>query len=230
MSLLTLCQAVAKDAGFAVPNTIVGNTDDTAAMLLALANKSGKNLAGYAWQALQKEYDFSTVASTATYALPSDYGFIQNDTVWDRTNLWDIRGSLSAEEWQVYKSGITSATPRSRFRIKQNLIYIDPTPSAVVAVAMEYVSNAWAWDGAATYADNFVTDAYVPLIDDYLIELDVTWRFLERKGLAYAEAKAEAEDEIWYALGVDEPKNTTNLAGQQLPWPPLPTLPSTGYS
>lgn len=230
MSLLTICQSVARDCGFSVPSTIIGNGDDTAAMLLALANKSGKSLAGYSWQALQKEYTFPTVASTASYAIPADYGWIENDTVWDRTNLWAMRGSLSPQEWQVYKSGISSTTPRSRFRVKGNLIFIDPTPSAVVTVALEYVSDKWAWDGAATYANNFVTDAYLSLIDEFLIELDVSWRFLERKGLAYAEAKADAEEQIWLALGQDQPHNSVNLGQSDMPWPPLPSLPVTGYS
>lgn len=230
MSLLTIAQAVARDCGFAVPATLVGNSDDTASMLLALANKSGKSLAGYPWQVLQKENTFATVASTPDYALPADYGWIQNNTLWDRTNLWPDRGSISPQEWQAYKSGIATTTPRARFRVKLGRLYIDPTPSSVATVAYEYISNKWAWDGVSTYANNFVTDSYISLIDEFLIELDLTWRFLERKGLAYAEAKAEADDQIWQSLGQDAPKNPVNLGDDNRPWPPLPVLPSTGYT
>lgn len=230
MSLLTVAQAVARDCGFAVPSTIVGNSDDTAAMLLALANKSGKALAGFPWQVLQKEYTFSTANGTPSYALPSDYGWIQNDTLWNRTNLWRDRGSLSAEEWQAYKSGITSSTPRARWRLKGNLIFFDPTPTAIESHAFEYVSNAWAWDGISTYANNYVTDSYISLIDEYLLELDLTWRFLERKGLAYAEAKKEADEQVLQSLGTDQPKQSVNMATDERPWPPIPTLPISGYS
>jgi hypothetical protein len=230
LSALTIAQAVARDSGFSVPATLVGNSDDTASMLLALLNKSGKALAGYSWQVLQKEGTVTTVASTPSYALPADYGWIENNTLWDRTNLWKDRGSLTPSEWQAYKSGIASTTPRSRFRVKLGRLYIDPTPSSVVTLAYEYVSNQWCWDGVSAYANNFVTDNYVSLIDEYLLELDVTWRFLARKGMAYAEEKAEADDQIWTALGQDVPKGPVNLGDDNVPWPPLPTWPYTGLS
>jgi len=230
VSALSIAQAVARDSGFSVPATLIGNSDDTASMLLALLNKSGKALAGYPWQVLQKEYTFATVASTASYALPTDYGWIDNNTLWDRTNLWKDRGSISPQEWQAYKSGIVATTPRSRFRVKLGRIFIDPTPSAVATLAFEYLSNQWCWDGVSVYANNFVTDTYVSLIDEYLLELDVTWRFLARKGMAYAEEKAEADDQIWQSLAQDVPKNPVNLGCDDNPWPPLPSLPITGYS
>lgn len=230
MSLLSIAQAVAGDCGFTVPSTIIGNSDDTARMLLSLANKAGKSLARKPWQALQKEYTFATVASTASYSLPSDYGWIQNDTAWDRSNYWQLRGSLSAQMWQAYKSGIQSTTPRTRFRIKGGLLFLDPTPSSIVSMVFEYVSNAWVFDGTATYYSAFQADANTSLIDEYLLELDLTWRFLERKGLAYAEAKDEAERQIELAVGHDTPANSVNFADSISVWPPLPSLPVTGYS
>lgn len=230
MSLLSICQAVAKDCGFAVPSTIIGNSDDTAAQLLAQINKAGKALARKPWQALEKEYTFPTVASTASYALPSDYGWIQNDTAWDRTNYWQLRGSLSSQMWQGYKSGVQSTTPRSRFRIKGSLFFLDPTPSSIVTMVFEYVSNKWVFDNTSTYYTEFQADTNVSLLDEYLLELELTWRFLERKGLAYAEAKDEAERQIELAVGHDRPGNNVNFADSMSIWPPLPTLPVTGYS
>jgi hypothetical protein len=230
MSLLTICQAVAGDCGFAVPSTIVGNSDDTAAMLLRLINKAGKSLAKRAWQALQKEYTFSTVASTPSYALPSDYGWQQNDSAWDRSNYWQLRGSLSPQMWQAYKSGVQSTTPRSRFRIKGSLFFLDPTPSSIVSMVFEYISSKWAFDGVSTYYIEFQADSNTSLIDEYLLELDLTWRFLERKGLAYAEAKDEAEKHIDIAIAHDVPANSVNMADAITVWPPLPMVPVTGYS
>lgn len=234
MSLLSVCQAVAGDSGFGVPSTIVGNLDETARMLLSLANKSGRKLARMSWQALQKEYTFTTVISTASYALPTDYGVITNDTVWDRTNYWQLRGSLSPEAWQWYKSGIQTSTPRSRFRLKGGLIYIDPTPTtSTTTLVIEYLSSYWVGLAATPTVGaktSFTLDTDVSLIDEYLLELDLTWRFLERKGLAYAEAKKEAEDMIDQAIGADVPQNTVNMANSNELWPPLPTTPRTGYS
>lgn len=230
MSLLTIAQAVVSSCGYAIPGTIVGNTDPDAKMLLALANKAGRHLARRPWQSLQKEYTFSTVASTASYALPTDYGYFQNSSAWSRTNYWMLRGSLSAQEWQRYKSGIQSTTPRSRFRIKGSLFFLDPTPSSIESMVIEYVSKSWVFDNAATYYTTFQADANTSLIDDYLLELELTWRFLERKGMAYAEAKEEAEEVREQMIAADTPSNDVRMDDGYGPWPPLPTLPVTGYS
>ena len=230
MSLLTICQSAARACGFAVPNTIIGNTDVTAQMLLSLLNKSGKQRAKLPWQALQKEYTFSLVVSQAAYAFPTDLGYFQNQTIWDRTQFWSMRGSLSPSEWQLYKSGIQSTTPRQRFRIKAGQIYIDPTPTTTDSCVVEYVSSKWVTDGSSFFT-SFSTDTQTSLIDEDLLELDLTWRFLERKGLAYAEARDECDRYAETILARDVPREAINFGGNNVgSWPPLPTVPITGYS
>lgn len=230
MPLSSICTKAASSAGFASPTSIIGNSDGTAVLLLSLLNKAVKVLARRPWQALQKEHTFSTVASTASYALPSDYGWYENDTAWDRTNYWQMRGSLSPREWQRYKSGTMTTTPRTRFRVKGGLVFLDPTPSAVYSIVIEYVSNKPVTDGVSFFTE-FSSDTQTSVLDEFLLELDLTWRFLERKGFAYEEAKQEAENQIELALGHDVPRTSMNLAGDGADvFPPYPTLPSTGYS
>lgn len=229
MSLLTICQAAAGACGFAAPSTIVGSSDDTAVLLLRLLNKGGKKLAWKPWSVLQKEYTFSTVAAQPSYAFPADYGYFQDYTAWDRTQFWTLRGSLDASEWQRYKSGTQTTTPRTRFRIKGGAIYLDPTPAGIDALVIEYVSANWVTDGVTTFSA-FSTDTQTSLIDEDLLELDLTWRFLERKGLAYAEAKDEFDVVYESTFGRDVPKNPINIGIDNEVWPPLPTLPNTGYS
>lgn len=65
MSLLTMCQQMMGEIGLPQPQTIVGNPDQFAIQLLALANRAGKELAedadaaGY-WQMLRKQLVFQT--------------------------------------------------------------------------------------------------------------------------------------------------------------------------
>jgi hypothetical protein len=94
LSLLSICQNVAGEAGFGIPGTIVGNSDDTAVLLLKLVNRAGGLLARKPWQMLQKEYTFSLVNGTDNYAFPTDYGFFQDYTAWDRNQFWALRGGL----------------------------------------------------------------------------------------------------------------------------------------
>lgn len=229
MSLLTICQAAAGACGFAAPNTIVGSSDDTAILLLRLLNKGGKKLAWKPWEILQKEYTFATVATQATYAFPSDLKYFLDYTAWDRSQFWALRGSLSPSEWQRYKSGTQTTTPRTRFRIKAGAIYLDPTPGGVDNLVIEYISNGWVTNGSAFFTA-FTADTQTSLIDEDLLELDLTWRFLERKGLAYAEAKNEFDVVYESTFGRDVPKIPVNAGIDYEIWPPLPTLPSTGYT
>lgn len=230
MSLLTLAQAVAQEAGFPTPGQIIGNSDDTAVLILALANRSGNVLAQRPWERLQKEYTFSLVASQAAYDFPTDLGYFQDYTLWDRTQLWALRGGLTAQEWQRYKSGILSTTPWQRFRVKLNQIYIDPTPSTTDSMVIEYVSKNWISDSTGvTFRSQFVADADLTLIPEEVLKMDVLWRFLARKGLAYAEERDQAERYLATVFANDAPRVPLNFGADQNPWPPLPTVPITGY-
>src|SRR5690242_11912595 len=102
MTLLTIAQTALREVGdYAVPSSIVGNTDPTAVQLLALANRAGRTLAlDYRWQALLTTYTFPTVASTADYALPTDFNRFANLTPWDRTNYAQLEGPVSAQRWE----------------------------------------------------------------------------------------------------------------------------------
>lgn len=75
MTLLSICQQVANDLGLSVPTSIIDNTDQTAARLLAQAQTEGQALARKpqgGWVAMIQEYDFTTAA------LASQSGSIAN--------------------------------------------------------------------------------------------------------------------------------------------------------
>jgi hypothetical protein len=185
MTLLTLLQTVADELGLTRPAAVASSTDPQVRQLLALMNRVGEELmTEFPWQRLIREYTFSTVASQETYPLASDHDRLINQTEWDRTNHWPLSGPTSPQGWQVLKSGIVSTGPRSRFRIKNNLIYVDPIPSDAREVAFEYISNKWvlASDGI-TYKMAFSADDDVALFKDRLLILGTKLMFFEIKGL-----------------------------------------------
>lgn len=234
MTLLTICQNVAGEAGWGIPGSIVGNSDDTAVLLLKLANRSGGLLARKPWQMLQKEYTFPLVNGTDNYAFPTDYGYFQDYTIWDRNQFWALRGGLNGTDWQALKSGVQSTTPRQRFRIWKGRIYIHPIPANTDTLVIEYISNQWVAVAATPTVGSksaFTLDSDVAIIDESIIEMDVLWRFLNRKGMAYAEEKDQAQRHIDDLFGNDAPREPRNFGGdQEYPWPPFPTVPTTGFS
>jgi hypothetical protein len=219
MSLLTVAQAIAEEVGLPSPTVVAGSSNKTTKQLLRLINRSGKTLAKKNWTILQREHTFSTVNGTAAYALPADYERMLVETCWDRTQYWQLRGGLSARDWQVRKSALIATTSlRSNFRLKPdtrvNKAYIDPTPTSARDLVFEYSSNQWVKDstnanGKAAYS----ADDDVAIISEELIELDVIWRVLNRKGFAYEEEKLEADRQIDRAFGADRAPQSIDMGG-----------------
>lgn len=227
MSLLTVAQAVAEEVGLPSPSAIIGSTDKTAKQLLRLINRSGKRMAKKNWAVLQKEHTFSTVASTASYDLPTDFDRFLDGTMWDRSQYWDLRGPMSPREWQILKSGlVANGSVRSRFRMKPdtrvNKYFLDPTPSSIRSMVFEYASTQWVKDsGNTTGKVAYAVDTDVAILSEELIELDVIWRILSRKGFAYDEEKLEFEKALETAYANDGGKNAPLNLGS------LPRIPDS---
>ena len=97
MSLLTICtKALRGISGFDVPSSFFSNSNLTSVLCTALANEAGQDLEKEVrWNELITEYTFTTVADTATYALPSGFRAFANMSQWDRTNNRPLQGPTS---------------------------------------------------------------------------------------------------------------------------------------
>ena len=232
MTLLTVVQNVAEEQGL---TTIADATSDAkdAATLRRLVNVECNALSRrFDWSALQAEHTFATVASTASYALPDDYLRIIQDTAWNRSDYWQVRGATSPQEWQLRKSGLVTASIRDRFRIKGtgSTFFIDPTPDEAQTLVFEYISKNWAVDADDGSAKSSATkngDTF--LFDEYLIERGVTWRFLSRLGMPYAEERDQYEKQFNLLAASDGGgKPTLDMAGNSA-YRPVAILPDGGY-
>jgi hypothetical protein len=207
-SLLVIVQTACDELGIPRPSAVAGSTNADALQLLALANRTGKDLLGRegaagGWPQLRKEYTFSLVDGTESYAFPTDlYRFI-NTTVWDRNQKWPMHGPISPQVWQVLKSGtIGSVGPRTRFRLMGGLIYLDPVPSTTNTVVFEYFKNTWCTDSTGvTERTTFAADGDLPILSDELFILGIKWRYLKAKDLNYDEDYNIYEDYIARELG-----------------------------
>ncbi|MGE4259213.1 MAG: hypothetical protein AB7F19_07715 [Candidatus Babeliales bacterium] len=212
MSLLTVCQNVASATGFGSITSVIGNSDPTAKQLLALVQRAGNILARVGqWPILEIQYLFNTANGVAEYSFPADFDYIIRDTVWNRNEFDIIRGPLTAQEWQNYKSGIIgSGIVKQRYRIKRasaaiaNRFVLDPTPTAVEECVFEYVSKNWIADaGLTTTYQTYQDDTDVSLIDEALLELSLAWRFKREKGLDYAIDLKDYETQVEQAKSRD---------------------------
>lgn len=237
MSILTSCQQVAREIPLAVPTVIVGSSDETAVLFLGCANSIGKYIAkAHNWLDLNTEYTFSTVASQEDYDFPSDYDRLDNDTLWDRDNYERIRGPLSPSEWQEYKSSVlaSSNTVWKRFRIRNvsgtKKFSLHPIPDAVETMVFEYISKNWCESSGGTGQSTIMADDDELVIDEYLFEMGLKYRVLQRLGLSYEEEKQEFSNGLFQRIARDGGSKILSLTGRKrynLIGPE--NVPDTGY-
>jgi hypothetical protein len=211
MTLATICINVAQDLGIDEPAPpIFGSQLPAAKRLVAQARRTLWSLVRRAdFAPLVIEHEF-TANGSSDYALPPDFLSVVNDTVWERSRYWMMRGSLSPQQWQRYRSSIYGrATIWRRWRIRvasgaavgtPTTFSIDPMVAAsdqTSQFVFEYRSF-WAVQHAdGTMGPDWISDDDAcPIFSNQLIELGVRWRMMRRLGLAYDEEKEEYDREV----------------------------------
>jgi len=136
-----------------------------------------------------------------SYSLPSDFQHFINQSQWDRGYRWQLQGSMSAQEWQVLKSGLSPTGPRRRFRIMGGLLYVDPIPYDSNTLVYEYYSNGWCSSSGGTPQSSWLADTDLPILPDDLFILGVKWRILAAKGMDYDQEYKTYEDMVQSIMG-----------------------------
>lgn len=218
MTLLTIVQDVCNEIGLAAPNTIIGNTDLTAKQMLAISNRSGKQLAQrFAFQELIKETTHTTLAAelqgTVESIMPG-FNWYLYETIWNRTTSDRVWGPLYPREWQFLKaSNVTGPFPE--FRIRDKKLYMLPAPTVGQTIGMEYVSRYWCESSGGTDQEKWAADTDTGILPEDMLSVDLKWRFLKAKGLDYAEEMRDAEIYINNAMARSGARRTINMAGSE---------------
>lgn len=188
MTLITIVSDASDRIGLQRPSAVMSSTDLTVRTLLGFAQQEGRELARAAtWQALQTEKTFTTVAQELqTSAIPTDFDWYMQDTMYNRTSRRKVEGPLTPGEWQVTKATLVTLV-NPAFRIRGRNILITPTPSAGDTVAYEYISKNWCESESGTDQSSWAADSDVGLLDEELMTLGVIWRYRKSKGFDYAE-------------------------------------------
>jgi len=189
MSLLTICQSVARSSKVKVPLTIIGNNELEAVRLLeAISNTTKDLLKKIDFEELHGEATITTVASTQGYNLPSDFERIVDNTAWNTTNRREMTGVTTASEWQDLQNRTASGSSYTdHYRIRGGQVLLYPTPAAVESLVYEYIQNTPIESSVGTAQTEWLADTDVPRIDDFLVELGTLWRFRKTNGMPYKE-------------------------------------------
>ncbi|PXW28256.1 hypothetical protein [Paraburkholderia caballeronis] len=135
-----------------------------------------------------------------SYEFPDDVDHFITQTGWDRSFRWQLVGPLSAQEWQVLKSGISPTGPRLRWRIMDGRFFVNPVPGSQDRLVMEYYSTGWCQSAAGVPQTAWAADTDTPVLQDKLFILGALDRFLMRKGLDSTVSHEEYERAVETAL------------------------------
>lgn len=230
MTALTIVQDVAARLYLTVPNQVFTSNDPQTVQMRSLMNAVGRQvLRGYPWQNLRVEGTISTVASREQSAVPSDFGYIVNDSMWNRDINRLIAGPLTPQEWQRELSGPTVTSVEFAYRIMGDTFYVTPAPSSGQTIYYEYVTKNWCTSSGGTGQTAMAADADISLLDEELITLGVLWRFKQSKGMDYSQEFADYDDRMSTLTGQDGGKPTLNLSRPQPRRMNYPNIPDGSY-
>lgn len=179
----------AVECGLGTSNDVFASTDPAFVQLRNLITTCGQELVeSYEWEYLRREHSITTdAADDGDYALPSDFGYMIDQTHWDRTNRLPVTGPLSAQQW-AYLAGrdLSSSTIYVSFRIMENRFNIFPNDPVTDAlnIRFEYISRNWVipQSDPDSYEDKVQANGDTILFKPVLMVQYLRYKFLDAKG------------------------------------------------
>lgn len=147
------------------------------------------------------------------YNLPSDFEYFVQKTFWDNQFKWALIGPITAQEKQVLRYGVVASGPRNKFYIRQNKMWLDPTPTDNVIIAYDYYSNAPVAVDGGGYSNVWTTDDDTYLLDEDVFIQGIKWRFLRAKGLDYMEEYENYTQDVQRTISRDGGTRDLQLNG-----------------
>lgn len=201
-----LINDVAGCVGLTASGDPFASTDMAFVQLITLLRVLGRQLAmKYPWGQLNKKKSFTTVVpgDTGDYDLPTDFGFMIDQTGWELSQRQPMGGPLSAQDWAMVTNNNTLASIYISFRINQNKFRLFPQPPTNgLQINFEYSSRWWVCASATPTtpaADAPTQSSDVIYIDSALMVPALKVRFLGARGFSTVEARKEF-NEAWDAL------------------------------
>lgn len=236
MSLLALVKTVMEGNGWKIPViSVAASQDPNIRQAFVLANKELESLAySRTWPILVTEQTLALVGGQAEYPLPADFHHLVTPSVYNKSQYYRIKGNLQPMEFIRYISnnGGGPNMPYTGFRIlpATKTLRVVPTPQQADEVVYFYVSSNLVLSAAATPQPRYAADDDVAVVDETLLEMGLTWRWRQKKGLDYSAEIAEYNGTVTkryaqqlalsdFPIGASIPPGQAPLTDGFLPFP-----------
>lgn len=234
MTLLSSVTQVCRRIGINAPASVSGSSDPQIIQLMGLANEEGQDLSSrYPWQGIRQESTFVTVATESQGSIltlaGSDFRYILNDIMWNRSLLRPVFGPLGPQGWQALKARNVTG-PFTQFIMRANLVRFIPVPVAGNTIAFEWISRNWVTVAAGGTSSTWTADADTGLVDEEIMVQGIIWRWKAAKGLSYGEDYNKYERLVVDQMGRDGGKSRLNLGGSYNDFPAGMLVPIGSWS
>lgn len=195
-SVLTLVQDFCTLKGLPTPSGLVGNTETTAAQLLAICQEIVEDLTVNRWEKQVKRVTFAAVATEVQGTVESLFGtgylYLLPNTFWNVTLQTPVSGPFSDQEWQRLKT-FSAAGSTDNFKIMGGNLHMFPVPTAGHTLSAMVATSLGLTDTTgATAKERFTVDSDIPLFPSNVFKAELEWRWLKRKDEAWAAAYERA--------------------------------------
>lgn len=204
-TILDICREVADLAATKRPDDLFSLRSQQENIFLSVAKSALDSMLRYGdWQELIKEGCLRTIGNRTEYPINevvSDFYCLLNNTIYIKDNAERIIGAITPEEW-VRDKCFNCAGVGIKFKIQNNrFVFLTPPPSGM-RIVFQYRSNNIVWDFNTFEEKNILSsNTDVPIFDEYLVKLNILWRWLKRSGLDYTEEYQEYYRELKKRFG-----------------------------
>lgn len=237
LSANDILNRVAAEVGIAPVIDPYASLDPSFVKMKYLLNTAGEELCYiHQWEFLTRSHNIlTTVTDSGTYDLPPDFGYMINQTGWERNNNVPLGGPLTAQEW-TYLIGrdLASHTLYASFRISEGSFNILPSPPPVnLDINFEYISKDWVRSGTEpfTYSDSVTVGTQKPLYDRTLISRYLKVKYLEAGGFDTTKAQDDFTQCFSFLAGKDKGAAVINAgrSSRGIPYLSGYNVPDTGF-
>jgi hypothetical protein len=148
MSIATVIQNVANEAGYTVETNVVTSTEVTTKQLLAIANRINRDIfEAYPWPKCYASGSITLVTGQASYQLPASFSYYHYDTFWNQNTRWRVLGPMTEQEYAEFLGFGLNTTVYQRFQIRgitNSELLISPTPGTQYnnnTIIFEYIAD-----------------------------------------------------------------------------------------
>lgn len=234
MSLLSVIQDFCKINALAVPTSVTGSTDTTVIQLFAVLIEVCEEMVTESkFNVTTQEADWTLIAAADQGAMtticPNGYQYASFETFFDRTLKRPLVGPVTDTEWQELEALPTAGT-YYKFRIKQDHLWIYPTPTAPLStIAFEYISSWYTKSSAGALKARPTDDSDVFLFPENILRKGLSFRWKQVKGLPYQADETQYYNLLNNYIARDKVKRRINVSGPEQELKPGIFVPSNSW-